>query len=386
MSRRFLRPFVSLSVALCLVGLSQVSATAWGGQGHRIVARIAWLRLAELEAQGDVKARNALRRAGRLLSDQLGETMADRPSTIEAAATWPDVVVKRSDYLYAKKLHYVSIPRDLDLMDASTPCSTTDNARVPEGDCIIGGLVHFEKILRDVSDSKKHRLEALSFIVHFIGDMHQPLHTSEDTKFPNHLGELGDRGGNNRFVCYYSESMCGGGTPAQNCPPGGNCSQADICNPDGCNDTRCYRDLQPNRRYLVCSDVYEDRVNRNLHATWDKHMLITQLDIEGLDDMQYAQKLKDAVNDSLVNSALTPQQLSRIERGDLVKWAEEAHALAKNHVYIETATCKRSAADRVCRPFYYVTRDYQASNIKVIDSQLKKGGLRLAEYLRQILG
>ena len=48
------------------------------------------------------------------------------------------------------------------------------------------------------SPSKKARLEALSFIVHFMGDLHQPLHTSEDKEFSNHLAGKGDRGGNYR--------------------------------------------------------------------------------------------------------------------------------------------------------------------------------------------
>jgi len=46
------------------------------------------------------------------------------------------------------------------------------------------------------SPSKKARLEALSFIVHFMGDL--PLHTSEDKEFSNHLAGKGDRGGNYR--------------------------------------------------------------------------------------------------------------------------------------------------------------------------------------------
>ncbi len=46
----------------------------------------------------------------------------------------------------------------------------------PTGDCVIAKILDFRKIVHDPATAPEARAEALMFLVHFIGDMHQPLH------------------------------------------------------------------------------------------------------------------------------------------------------------------------------------------------------------------
>src|SRR5262249_23728353 len=78
--------------------------------------------------------------------------------------------------------HYVDIPISKPHLDMSRDC--------PRGDCVIVKIEEFEKVLRDPAAEATARREALMFLIHFIGDMHQPLHSSDN----------GDKGGNGLAV------------------------------------------------------------------------------------------------------------------------------------------------------------------------------------------
>jgi len=56
----------------------------------------------------------------------------------------------------------------------------------PKGDCVITKIADFRKVVVDPAATPVDRKEALMFLIHFVGDMHQPLHCSD-----NH-----DKGGN----------------------------------------------------------------------------------------------------------------------------------------------------------------------------------------------
>jgi hypothetical protein len=134
----------------------------WWDLGHRIVARIADLRLAP-------HTRDAVR-------DILeGQSMAD-------ASVWADNIKNyRHD---ADPLHYVNIPIRATTYIPSRYC--------PNGRCIITAIEHDRQMLADPASSRDARAEALRFLIHFMGDLHQPLHD----------GDNGDRGGNQRQVIF----------------------------------------------------------------------------------------------------------------------------------------------------------------------------------------
>jgi hypothetical protein len=56
----------------------------------------------------------------------------------------------------------------------------------PKGDCVIAKIEDFRKALNDLAIAPAERREALMFLIHFIGDMHQPLHCADNK----------DKGGN----------------------------------------------------------------------------------------------------------------------------------------------------------------------------------------------
>jgi len=153
----------------------QSNSFGWGGEGHKIVANIAEVRLTP-QAKAQVQA----------LLD--GAHLAD-------VSTWADEV--RRDRPTTSRWHYVDIPYDANSYDAGRDCQTTDH-----GDCVIAEIARAEKVLGDTSQTKSDRAEALKFLVHLVGDMHQPLHSIErkDPATGN-----GDAGGNGVRVVFFGQ-------------------------------------------------------------------------------------------------------------------------------------------------------------------------------------
>ncbi len=144
-------------LALCFLAFT-VSLSAYDAVGHRIVADIAYHNLTD-------KARNQL--------DQvLGK------NGIVYAATWADDIRSDNKYAYSYQWHY----QDLDDNMASTDLEKLLNNPKAEGEHLFYALDSLTKRLKN----NKSDAEALKFIVHIVGDLHQPLH----------LGRKDDKGGN----------------------------------------------------------------------------------------------------------------------------------------------------------------------------------------------
>jgi hypothetical protein len=371
--KKFVRPLAPLCLAACLVTLLPARAAAWSAPGHRMVVQIARWRLQQLNAA------RALQQVDKILKAKFTEPMQARPRTWEDAARWPDDVRGSGEYCYTDQMHFVSIPLGPDdgpdrydpaaqcrpnvagVFDEETRCTPT--VQVDEGVCSVGGVEHFRRVLTTTA-SRKARLEALSFIFHFVGDMHQPLHNSEDEDFRNYKGETGDRGGNYKFVCYFNEAVC---TSPQ--------------------EDSCYRhDLDPQTNFTACVDVFRNgnkvsRSNKQLHAAWDKYLIQSEMGLNQKrpDEAAY---VRDLIA-SLPKKANAPFY-AEAEAGAPADWAEEAHQLAQAHAYPKDSFRKRSPADKKFYDFHFVSQEYQAEKIEVVDRQLVRAGLRLAAYLRQI--
>jgi hypothetical protein len=163
----------TIIVILLFLSVAVGRAGAWGWQGHIIVARIAEQHLTD-------KAKAGI--------NQLLEP--DRKITDDSVASWPDHI--RRDRPETGPWHYVDIPFDASSYDASRDC--------PTGQCVVAQTEHFAAVLADTNATTASRAEALRFVVHFVGDMHQPLHSSER----NH-----DRGGNLVKITFLSDSQPG---------------------------------------------------------------------------------------------------------------------------------------------------------------------------------
>ena len=155
-----------LAAAVLLV--ANVGVHAFGADGHRMVAELAQRQLAPAAA-AQVRT---------LLAGEADPTLA-------GVATWADDVRETEAYRWSAPLHYVNFPRtDSCRYDAKRDCR--------DGRCIVGAIERYAQVVGDDRNPLAARAEALKFLVHFTGDIHQPLHA----------GYADDRGGN-RFQVFY---------------------------------------------------------------------------------------------------------------------------------------------------------------------------------------
>jgi hypothetical protein len=155
--------------ALCASFLLSSSALAWWEDGHVVVARIAETYLTK-EARAGIK-------------DLLDENReGERAISDVRICTWADLI--RSSGELNKKYpkndtwHYINI--ELKVTEADYKPDDDNNH-------VVGAIERFKKVLKDPKAEKQDRKEALYFLVHFVGDMHQPLHCGNRED---------DRGGN----------------------------------------------------------------------------------------------------------------------------------------------------------------------------------------------
>lgn len=151
--------FLRVVVILLLLCAPEL-ANAWGSKGHKIVAMIAANRLSPA-ARTQVKA---------LLANDPDGT------TLPAVSFWADKV-KKSSRPQTENWHYVNIP----VGDRPATFDRTRDCRLDprRGDCIINAVERQLRTLGDARAPAKERRDALKFITHLIGDLHQPLHCAQ---------------------------------------------------------------------------------------------------------------------------------------------------------------------------------------------------------------
>ena len=122
---------------------------AWGNLGHKLVAMI---------------ATQLLRPDTMAVVNQLlpGETLA-------SVASWADSVSSSPKYSWSKSLHYVHV-------HDTAHCNFDDAIDCPGGDCVVSAITRFSREAQ-CNFNTTTRSTALKFLVHFIGDIAQPLHT-----------------------------------------------------------------------------------------------------------------------------------------------------------------------------------------------------------------
>jgi hypothetical protein len=149
------RPFLfasALAAALALA-LLPVPAHAWGPLGHRLVALLAWDDLTP-----DVR-----RQIDALLQGEPEPTLA-------GIARWADDLRENDPVLGRKtsRWHFVNI--------GEHDCAYDERRDCPGGNCVVEAIRTQTAILADTRRPRAERLQALKFVVHFVGDVHQPLH------------------------------------------------------------------------------------------------------------------------------------------------------------------------------------------------------------------
>ncbi len=135
---------------------------AWGSKGHMIVAEIAQSRLTA----------NAQKSINELIP---GLDLA-------AVANWPDTVRAQPEWVMSKPWHFI------DLEDGQ---NYEDLPHSEEGN-VISAITDMVEILKSNSETDIKKQDAIKFLVHFMGDIHQPLH----------VGRPDDHGGNSIKVVF----------------------------------------------------------------------------------------------------------------------------------------------------------------------------------------
>jgi hypothetical protein len=107
-------------------------------------------------------------------------------ATLASISSWPDEI--RRARAETGHWHYTDIPIDRPHLDMQLDC--------PAGDCAIAKIEDFQKVLGDPAAPPQERREALMFVVHFVGDMHQPLHSADNK----------DKGGNDVRADFFGKA------------------------------------------------------------------------------------------------------------------------------------------------------------------------------------
>jgi hypothetical protein len=250
-------------------------------------------------------------------------------NTLDAFAdssTWADD--QRSIQPDTAGWHFIDIPRGVAKGDIAPNCP-------PSTSCITRAIDDQMAILRNINASAQARADALRYIIHFFGDLHQPLHATSNN----------DLGGNCVPVSFFGAA--------------------------------------PQER-----NVTKESYAPNLHGIWDTDIL------ERFAGGQTPQQFADEM--SVKFKGQIPAWLR--ERVDVVSWAWESHQLAEDSVYgalprkvaIETPVEVKACSDdqhistRMLNLHEQVGADYQAAAEGVIQEQLTKAGIRLAAALNAV--
>lgn len=305
-------------IFLCVVlGLiTSPAANAWGCKGHQTVAFIAGKHMTG-EARQFVQKILTDSPIDPRLSRYCGSTTRD---LLADASTWADDVrPERKNGPW----HYIDVPRGTKRGPLDPYCGT-------EG-CVTKAVTEQLSILRDKNADPAKRADALRYVIHFVGDLHQPLHDTTNA----------DEGGNCVPVKYLRR------------------------NPH-----------EHNHSY-----------SPNLHNIWDSAIL--ERDAEGADAAEYADTL-----DTLFAAEVETWQKAGIHLDDwvwegfdiaeTVVYANLAPTIAiEPNTPVHSCTDDNNIGDRLFRQKISADESYQLKAAPVVEKRIAQAGVRLAMILNE---
>ena len=247
------------------------SSPRWGWDAHKMVCAIAWWEMEDTTR------------------DAITELLAvdGRYDRFLESCLWADEVRGREEqYDRWTTAHYVNLPRGATEFDIDRDCAETM--------CVVEGILEARTTLAASDEINRERLDALRFLSHFIGDIHQPMHA----------GYADDRGGNDTRITLFG------------------------------NDT-------------------------NMHAAWD-YGLIELADMHWMD---FASSLYFDI------SASDRAEWASTDPG---KWSEESFEIVYASAY--------DIGDGNLGEAYY------DRHITLIETRIQQAGVRLADWLDELLG
>lgn len=184
------KSIMTLCLSLTLL-LPHPLALAWSGAGHQVIAAAAYRQLPpELQNQlaQSLKAHPEFEK---WKESYVGsrEEMDFGLYLFMRASTWPDEIRREESHYNHPKWHYIDYP----LRPSRFPVQPSPHP----ANNILDGIRQSEQTLSARKTSKLQRAVALSWLIHLLGDLHQPLHCASffAGPFPR-----GDKGGNDFFV------------------------------------------------------------------------------------------------------------------------------------------------------------------------------------------
>lgn len=175
--RRRFRGVIATGVVF-LILVTPTLSLSWGSGGHMMTASIAYDRL-------NPRARA---KVNELLALEIPPDIQIESKDFVNAGHWADDIKSVDAFKFLDPFHYINLP----FTDDGTPLP----ADLPRPENILKGLEDNVRILR-TSPDKKAQAQALRLIIHFVGDIHQPMHS---TTRVTHALPGGDLGGNKFMI------------------------------------------------------------------------------------------------------------------------------------------------------------------------------------------
>src|SRR5579871_4010873 len=185
-SRSLSRAALLVFFATLAAAVAPTPASAWGCKGHQVVALLAEKHLTQhaREMVNKILAGSPIDpNLSRYCKEGGTDPMAD-------ASTWPDDI--RAQRPETAPWHYIDIPLGV---TAGAARSDLEKFCSKEG-CVISAIRDELATLRSPTDSAEKKADALRFLIHFVGDLHQPLHAVSNN----------DLGGNCVPVSFFNEA------------------------------------------------------------------------------------------------------------------------------------------------------------------------------------
>lgn len=314
--------WLALLGAVFILLFSAAPAWPWGCEGHQAVAIIAEKHMNAL----------ALAMANKLLQSQPIDPTLSRYCSSQGldlmadSSTWADDL--RGSRPESSPWHYIDIPRD-------APRSTQAESCPASTGCVTSAIEHQIELLRTDATDARVRADALRFIIHFVGDLHQPLH------------------------CVSNNDL------------GGNCVPIDFFgNPP----------VEKNPQY--------ETYTPNLHGIWDVGIIQRMKGSES--EGQWAESL---------NQQFRSRVRGWEKQGiNVDNWAWESHELADSVAYaklpvavpVEKPLTVKGCSDddhvstRLLKLHEHVSQPYVDAAAPTVSEQIAKAGVRLAMVLNQI--
>ena len=343
---------------------------AWGKVGHEIVGNLAW---ALLSPPTQYKISTILNQTA------TNKDCAEYCSPLAAVADWADRARYSAAYQWTAPLHYVDV-RD-DTIPGGCPAgrntttTTQDVCRFVyardcvDDICVAGAIVNYTSNLRRFAVGggrapvTNQSRESLMFLVHFVGDCHQPLHVARNT----------DRGGNSIMVKFLNQTTTKNASRDRNVVP--TTEQRHLRRGHSHHTNQHQQQLhQPQHHHAL-----------NLHAIWDDSIIETTM-------LQDYNNSRNAMELNLLNFIWNTRSTSpskwnnrwlRCADGGRVacttEWAQESWTYAVQYAY-------RNEDGREIVSGTALTRDYYVTRLPVVREQLAVAAVRLASTLELTFG